>query len=309
MKNYVTDTPGVRARLRQFEVFEVPKHIPDGQGDWYWVLFEKEGRSTYEAVGEIANTLKIDRKDVGYAGLKDKHAKTIQWVSVPVKPENFPFRKFVAIRNRGKLRIGVLWGNWFRIVLESAKPGKVVNAFERLERIPNGFGPQRFGRNNVEIGRLLVLGRKKEAMALMRKFRIPFEKRFFIFLVDSYTSYLFNRVLDRRIHAPELDGDLNGKFGPTGPIFGRKMPFPTGVAGEMEKDILQEEGINLSMFRGKGRRRALFVPLIGKNVKINGNKVELKFFLPKGSYATMVLREITKEHFSGLFPSSSCGSS
>ena len=311
LSKYISDTEGVEARVKKFEVFEVPKHIPSGKGRWYWVLFEKSGKSTLEAVKEIAIAEGIDSRDIGYAGIKDKHARTVQWLSLPSEPRNFPFKIYAVVRNERKLKVGTLWGNWFRIVLETDSPGEVVETVYQIkDHVPNGFGPQRFGRINHIIGEMLVKGRKREAIGLMKRHRIPLEKRYFILMQDSFKSLLFNEVLDMRIPlTQELEGDILGRYGPTGPIYGRKVPLASGFQGEIERSVLEKHRVELSMFKGKGRRRALFVPLLGLKIGKRSGEVELRFFLPKGSYATMVLREIMKENFTWPSPSFSSSSS
>ena len=150
------------------------------------------------------------------------------------------------------------------------------------------------------------------------------------FYVNAYQSHMFNRVLAGRIET--LDqvrvGDLAYKHGvgavflvedaeqeqaraaafeisPTGPIFGYRMTPAQNETGRCEEDILQDEGISLEDFRSlrrmkiHGSRRPLrFRPealeLDDGNDEL-GPFVELRFTLPAGCYATMLLREICKE--------------
>jgi len=97
----------------------------------------------------------------------------------------------------------------------------------------------------------------------------------------------------------------------TAPIFGYETEFAEGVEGEIERKVLEDENVSLTDFfidrlsemSSKGTRRPVLVPV---QVKLSGEevsnddmnpgraKVTLKFFLPKGSYATVVLREYMK---------------
>lgn len=86
----------------------------------------------------------------------------------------------------------------------------------------------------------------------------------------------------------------------SGPMFGCKMKRPEGSAGEMEHDILEQAGLDLPLFdmpgglRMEGERRPLRVPAGDISWSASGDAVTVEFTLPKGSYATSLLREITK---------------
>jgi tRNA pseudouridine13 synthase len=69
--------------------------------------------STPELVGIVARSAGVDERDVGYAGLKDKHAITSQWLSLPARasaPESWELpanvRILQASRHVNKLRTG-----------------------------------------------------------------------------------------------------------------------------------------------------------------------------------------------------------
>jgi len=86
----------------------------------------------------------------------------------------------------------------------------------------------------------------------------------------------------------------------TGPMFGRKMLVPAGRAAVLEEKVLAASGVSRETFNGSGRfrldgeRRPLRVPLRDCTVAMEGDSLVLEFMLPKGSYATAVLREIMK---------------
>ena len=81
------DLPGtggvVRALPEDFEVEELPLYAPCGQGAHLFLWVEKRGRNTREVAGEIARALKVNERDVGVAGQKDRLALTRQFLSVP----------------------------------------------------------------------------------------------------------------------------------------------------------------------------------------------------------------------------------
>ncbi len=145
-----------------------------------------------------------------------------------------------------------------------------------------------------------------------------------VFLLSAYQSALFNRVLEARL--PALDrvfvGDLAMKhpgssvfrvedevaeqpraerfeISPTGPLFGFKMMQAGGQQGELEKAVLQSEGLTPDDFRvghgiqARGARRALRFPIYEPELWYDEG-VMLRFWLPCGCYATAVLAEIMK---------------
>lgn len=86
----------------------------------------------------------------------------------------------------------------------------------------------------------------------------------------------------------------------SGPMFGCRMKRPEGAAGEFEDDILERTGVEPSQFdlpgglRMEGERRPLRVPAGDLSWSASGDAVTVEFTLPKGSYATSLIREITK---------------
>jgi tRNA pseudouridine13 synthase len=96
------------------------------------------------------------------------------------------------------------------------------------------------------------------------------------------------------------------------PLVGIKQRFSQGIMGQIEKQILEAESIKTENFRinaipkisGRGELRAIVSPI--KNFKLRGisasadnpkeHQAELEFMLLRGSYATVLLREIMKPH-------------
>ncbi|MEO2151047.1 MAG: tRNA pseudouridine(13) synthase TruD, partial [Thermococcus sp.] len=156
--------------------------------------------------------------------------------------------------------------------------------------------------------------------------------------IHAYQSYLFNLYLSRRIEelplGEPLVGDIvvqmkggipyrdrtyrvtetnlnfvrekveKGQAMVSGPLFGFAMRKARGLPGELEREILEEEGIALDAFKRlpkpmaePGGRRELLIRPIGMTYGyFPGTGMCFRFFLPKGVYATSVLREIMKDH-------------
>ncbi|MBN2490957.1 MAG: tRNA pseudouridine(13) synthase TruD [Planctomycetes bacterium] len=177
------------------------------------------------------------------------------------------------------------------------------------------------GMFTVEKRYLSVLGRTGDREAALRS--IPGQRR--RFFVSAYQSYLFNRLLVDRLATLDrlVPGDLaylhrNGRVfvvedpaaeaerlrsfevSPSGPVYGTQGLLASGAPGEAERRLLAEERIDLELFRlpgglrSRGVRRPYRFPLSAATLEACGADVLVGFTLPKGSYATLVLAELTK---------------
>lgn len=170
--------PGIGGRLKErpedFLVDEIPLYLPCGEGEHLYLTIQKRGLSTYEMVAAVAKHFGVRRRDVGYAGLKDKHAVTRQMVSVHVpgkSPADFPpleheqIAVLGAAMHTNKLRPGHLRGNRFSVRIRGVAPTDALAAKRTLdilrrEGVPNRVGEQRFGliENNHLIGAAMLRG-------------------------------------------------------------------------------------------------------------------------------------------------------
>lgn len=333
----------VRVNPEDFQVEEIPAYAPSGTGTHLFLWVEKRDRTTREAVQTIARALNVGERDIGYAGLKDRHALTRQFLSVPMEkgidsrlhvldhlPEGSGVKVLKKSLHGNKLKTGHLKGNRFNIRIRDVCPDALRRAQDIVSHLaahglPNAYGAQRFGRDGMNAlnGRALVLGQSGPQTARLWKDR--FLKRL---CVSAYQSLLFNRVLARRmsdgLFESAVDGDLMKKtdtgglftshdvaedtrrmaefqISPTGPVFGHRMMRPEGEAWARESAILEEEGISLESFAhlkgdAEGSRRPLRVavsPKVGFDEA--SRSLTLEFSLPKGSFATVLLREVMKD--------------
>jgi tRNA pseudouridine13 synthase len=151
--------------------------------------------------------LNIKNRDIGYAGLKDKHAMTKQYISIHKQHEE-AMESFVhegikivsKTHHNNKIKIGHLKGNRFYINLKKVNPTSAQKIDEALKNIsnfgmPNFFGYQRFGNdgNNHIDGEKIAKGNKKERNPRVKKL-----------LINSYQSHLFNLWLSRRLEINTL---------------------------------------------------------------------------------------------------------
>ena len=323
----------LRASPEDFRVDEQPAYLPSGAGPHLYLRVEKRGRTTRDALRHLARALGVADRDAGYAGLKDKVAVTTQWLSFPIAQDPDPraleadgLRVLEVSRHANKLRPGHVRANRFRIAVRGGDLSRASPCAEALgvRGLPNFFGPQRFGLEgrNAAVGRALLLGeRTPEAV---RAARDRFLRRLSI---SAYQAELFNRWLATRmadgLFAAALAGDVMKKLdtgglftcddpaqdgprvarfeiSPAGPMFGHKLRPAAGEALAREERLLADEGIALADFaRGggeaEGTRRAARL-----RVEVALEPLEdgyaAAFELPKGSYATIALRELMKNH-------------
>ncbi|QDU19044.1 tRNA pseudouridine(13) synthase TruD [Urbifossiella limnaea] len=326
------DLPGCGGRIRatddDFEVEEVPSYEPSGSGDHLYLWVEKRGMAPEYFARTIAQRLGARPGDVGTAGLKDRHAVTRQWVSVPAACEarvaqldGDGIRVLKTGRHTNKLKPGHLRGNRFRILIRDADRGaNVEGVLDRVRTLglPNYYGPQRFGRG----GSTVELGWKCLNGTAPRRLR-PFLYRF---ALSAVQSLLFNDVLARRmtdgLYRTVLDGDAlakwpaGGLFVATdaaaeqvrfdaretvtaGPMFGKKTFPAAGLAAEREAAVLRAHNLGPAAFAGFGKllmgtRRHNLVYLDDLTAAWEPDGLRLSFTLPAGSYATVLLREVMK---------------
>lgn len=325
---YVTTTfPGTGGRLKSepedFVVAEIPAYEPVGEGHHRYLEVTKRDLTTPELVRRVARALDIRQDDIGYAGMKDRHAVTTQRLSVPAGHSLAALSgvdDILEVRDLGlhgnKLRRGHLKGNRFRVRVRECDVGRAEPILGELRRAgwANRYGVQRFGRDgdNFEGGLKLL----REG-----KTRLPHWKR--NLLVSAVQSELFNRYLDARLQdgtfATALEGDVCGflpagalfvvtdpaaeqprldrfEISPTGPMFGFKMMSAQGPSGEREAALLKASGLTAEQFRplkAQGSRRRIRLPLDLK-LTTEGQDLVLEFELPPGSYATVLLDEFMK---------------
>jgi tRNA pseudouridine13 synthase len=326
------ELPGVGGRIRardeDFEVEEVPSYEPCGSGDHLYLWVEKRGVAPEFFAKTVAQRPGTHPGNVGTAGLKDRHAVTRQWVSVPKECEanvsrvdGDDIRVLKSGRHTNKLKPGHLRGNRFRILIRDANREANVDAVLdriRAQGMPNFYGPQRFGRDGgtVDLGFQCLAGKAP------RRIR-PF---LFRFALSAVQSLLFNDYLSRRVrdgfYRTVLQGDVMAKWPlgglfvakdvpaeqarfdaketvTAGPMFGKKTFPAESVAAEREAAVLSDSKLSVASFGGFGKlmmgtRRHNLVYLDDLTSAWEPGGLRLSFTLPAGSYATVLLAEVMK---------------
>ena len=318
----------LKANPEDFLVVEDLGFEPDGEGEHILVRLLKNGCNTRFVADALAKFLKIHAREVSFAGQKDKHAVTEQWLCARVPGKEMPdltqfqlegCQVLEYARHKRKLRLGALKGNQFTLVLREVKGRDDVEA--RLQAIvergvPNYFGAQRFG-----IGGSNLLGalRWAESGAPVR------DRNKRSFWLSAARSALFNQIVSERLKKPDfnqvVDGDalqLSGRgswFVATydelavlqARVDARELMITAALPGsgdwgtqrtalEFEQTTLAEETALQSLLQREkveaARRAQLLYPQQFSWTWWDDVTVELRFWLPAGSFATSVVREL-----------------
>ncbi|MCQ8104789.1 tRNA pseudouridine(13) synthase TruD [Methylomonas sp. SURF-2] len=220
-------TGDIKAEPEDFVVEEILSFIPEGSGEHVFLHIEKIGENTEYVARLLARHAGVRQRDIGYAGLKDRHGRTRQWFSVwlptpkqalgpdqqplPGKPEpdwraleNTQLKILQVIRHARKLRRGVLSGNRFEIVLRNWQGNREV-AEQQLRQIqtqgfPNYFGEQRFGHQGRNV---------EKALAMFAGDRVKREQR--SIYLSAARSFLFNQILAERLYTGTWNCGLAGE--------------------------------------------------------------------------------------------------
>lgn len=319
-------TGRIRAVPEDFVVKEWLGFAADGEGDHWLLRVLKRGANTQWVAKELAKAGRISPRDVGFAGLKDREAVAEQAFTVPVRSAvsdwaqiaGDGFRVLAATRHRRKLKRGALRGNAFEIRVRDWQGDRdVLQA--RLQQIraggvPNYFGPQRFGRDGHNLS---------VAHAWFAQGVAPVDRFERSFALSAARSALFNAVLAARvaqrtwnrllpgeivnldgsgsIFVPEaIDSVLQERcerldVHPTAPLWGLAEKPATGDVGALEQHIAQHHAVladGLCALKVEAERRATRAVVADLQWDIADDAIELKFRLPRGSFATAVLHEL-----------------
>jgi tRNA pseudouridine13 synthase len=168
----------LKQQPEDFQVEELTDIVPAGEGSFALYRLEKRGWATHDALGAICRRWKIEPRRIAYGGLKDRHARTVQYLTIFRGPQRGLKHHDVTLSYLG--RIGAPYtskdirANRFQIILRGLGPEEVPAAQQALEEVrvdgvPNYFDDQRFGsvgEENRFVARSLILGRYEEALRL-----------------------------------------------------------------------------------------------------------------------------------------------
>lgn len=317
----------IKTLPEDFIVIEKSSIKTGSSGRYSYFALKKKDYTTEKAVQAVANYLGIERKKISYAGSKDRRAVTEQVISVLGKAREISIKGITTNLlgfGNSPVSLGDLEGNDFRITIRNLTGKNIEKAGKNQKakhlRIMNYFDEQRFSRHNSEIGKHIVKGRFKAAVKLVLEGEGDFERKVNDYLEQNPTDFVGalraipRKILQLYVHAfqSEVWNSAAEKLGKSKanisiPLVGFGTELE-GKAGKTVSALLKKEKVDLRDFiirqipelSSEGSSRALFAEV--KNLKIiaveedelnkGKKKVVLEFSLPKGSYATLVIKNI-----------------
>ncbi|OEF27798.1 tRNA pseudouridine(13) synthase TruD [Vibrio rumoiensis] len=322
----------VKAQAKDFQVIEDLGFAFSGEGEHFMVKIRKEGENTAYVANELAKACGVSSKSISWAGLKDRHAVTEQWLSVhlPKIGDELDIATFEAqhpsvkiletARHNKKLRPGDLVGNGFVIrLVEVTHVDDVVARLEKVKSlgVPNYFGSQRFGREGNNLSEARRWGRDNV--------RTRNQNQRSLYL-STARSWIFNHIVSHRIELQcfhqLLDGDLvhntndeqllvdeqnletlqqqlNEKVLQLTAALAGDNALPTENKAEaLETQFLDAEPDLMKLIRGnrmRHDRRPVALYADNMSWQVDGSDVVVSFSLPSGSFATSILREVVNE--------------
>lgn len=317
----------LKAVAEDFQVDEVLDIPMSGAGEHLWLWIEKRNLNTEEAARRLAWAAGVPLRNVSYAGLKDRQALTRQWFSLHLpgkadpsleRVEDDTLKVLRVTRHQRKLQRGAHSANGFTLRLTELQADRDLLE-QRLNHIkqhgvPNYFGLQRFGFDG---------GNVEAARSFAERQELPVQRNLRSRLLSAGRSYLFNRVLAKRVadgtwgracvgdllaftdsrsffpageaecHDPRLQVlDLH----PTGPLWGVEPSPASGEIQVLEAAIAASEPSIAKWLAEAGmkhERRILRLPIGGLSWHYPGPDIlQLEFVLPTGCFATAVVREL-----------------
>lgn len=315
----------IKQQPEDFIVKEITNLKLKDQGRYLYFKLKKTNRNTLDVVKELAKQLNINQKQIGFAGSKDKHAVTEQMISfsninkekiLQTKIDNVKL-EFIGYGNK-PISLGDLAGNYFEIVIRNIEHPNI----EPITFVENYFDEQRFSKNNAKIGKLILKKRFKEALELIDNEecnnhlenhpndfigalkKIPI--RLLRMYINAYQSYLWNETVAAYLKDESVK-EVNYSLG-TFIFVKEKSDLQIPLIGfnkdlikdEKIKNIMNKENLTCSDFiirqipqlSLEGELRKVFVEVKDLKVSKVRNKIKLTFSLPKGSYATMVVKKL-----------------
>jgi len=226
--NKISTTGIIRTNPQDFKVTELNDIELSGAGEHLWLYIEKTDSNTDWVAKQLSNVCQTPRGQVGFAGLKDRHAVTQQWFSIQL-PKISGIKKIqsalpdaITIIEHGKhskkIKVGQLNYNQFEIIIREIncnhksndKSDSENNKKQQIEKniqnikdngVPNYFGPQRFGHDmgNIQKAQDWFSGSYKVKTKNLKSI-----------LISTARSHIFNTIVAQRIKEKTWDTTITG---------------------------------------------------------------------------------------------------
>jgi tRNA pseudouridine13 synthase len=318
----------LKATPQDFVVEETLSFPLSGEGEHLYLYLRKTNANTDWVSRQLSRQLGVPQRDIGYAGLKDRHGVTAQWFSLlrrhdtEARLEKLQIEGVElcdVIRHTRKLRKGAIKHNHFSICLRDldAEPARLQQRLQTIVQagVPNYFDEQRFGRQR---------GNLEAATAMFARQLKPSRFQRGIYL-SAARSWLFNlilteRVLQQRWHramagdvfwlngtrrffvADALDASITqrlqeGDIHPTGALWGAGELQSRQDVAKLEQAIIENwpvlrQGLIDARLTQDRRPLRVLPQAMTHRYDHAQHCLQVSFNLPAGAYATAVLREI-----------------
>lgn len=309
----------IKLKPEDFIVKEIFSPKLSEKGDYVYFELTKKNYNTLDAIKKIAYAVKIEQKKFGFAGSKDRNAVTTQIISVKTANDD-KIRQLASLsmndiiikvigRAEKPISLGDHEGNEFTITIRNMdKTPSEIN-----QKFINYFGEQRFGKNNAEVGKLIIKREWKKAAELIGKKDVNEHLQKYPTDFIGAIKKLPNKLVSMYIHAYQ-SGIWNKVAEKVGcdefstPGFG--METADAKAGKLTQELLDKDGISERDFivreipnmHTEGRTRKRLAE--ARNLKIieegsdelnkGKKKIIINFSLGKGVYATEFLKQAFK---------------
>ena len=314
----------LKAECADFIVKEELGYEMSGDGEFVAVKVRKTDNSTLFVGEKLAAFCGEPARNMGYAGLKDRKAVTEQWFCIQMAGKPTPdFSQFkmdgveilAVTRHNRKIRTGSLNGNHFEILLRHAVETDELKAqLEIIKNLgfPNYFTEQRFGRDGHNLtqamrwatGEIKVKDRKKRSFYLSAArsevFNLVVSERVKLGLT---TQILPNDIVQLHGSHSWFKADENEDLAAlqvrlenrdillTAPLIGENEQPACDIENQV---VAQHDALRnlMKQERMKPARRPLLMQAENFNWQFEPEGLRLKFYLPAGSYATALVREL-----------------
>ena len=169
----------LKQQPEDFQVEEISRVVAGAEGPFAFYRLEKRGWTTPDAVAVVRRRWGVEPQRISYGGLKDRHARTVQYLTIFHGPRRGLKQQDIHVEYLGQVEAAYASSdidrNHFQLTVRDleadARQGLEAElALLSVEGVPNYFDDQRFGSvAGIEgefIARLLVKGRCEGALRL-----------------------------------------------------------------------------------------------------------------------------------------------
>jgi tRNA pseudouridine13 synthase len=167
-----------RQKHEDFIVNEILDYELNDNGNYSLYTLQKNGIENLKAISYLSKNFEVPTKEIGYCGLKDRHAITTQYVSIPkeygklsLDEDNLKLEYVGTIEK--PLKIGRLYGNRFEIIARAVDKDEFLKIADNIRNLsfgaPNYYDDQRFGSvfNGKFIAKEILKGNYEEVVKIL----------------------------------------------------------------------------------------------------------------------------------------------